>query len=147
MQAEELRKLAALQAARRAAEEAERLAREAEEKEREAINEAKMGVETDVVSATTNADSAFNEFSRSVRGVARAEKATNVKIKTDARRGLSFRRKEVLSIATMEDAQQAIEVMGLTDEVVAAILTSARKYREAIGDLPDGITVTYERII
>ncbi len=147
MEAEEQCRLAALEVARSAAAEAERIAREAEEKERAIAEESKMGVEGDILAATATADSAFADFGRATRQVDRAERATKVTVKTDARRGLGFRRQEVLTIATLEDACAALEIMGLTDGITEAIITAARDYRKTMGELPDGITVTYERKI
>lgn len=145
--AEEAKKQAALEEARRAAEEAERLAREAEAKERDAKEDAKMGVETDVAKATAEADAAFTRFTKADRAVARAEKDTKVKVAGGFGRAVSFRAHEVLSVASMADAHKALEIMGLTKDIEDAIIKSAREYRKVFEELPDGITVSHERKI
>lgn len=144
MEAEEAKRLEALRKAQEAAAEAERLAREAEAREKAAQEDAKVGVETDVVQATKEADQAFGDFAKAARIVARAEKDTHVKVAGGFGRSVSFRTTEVL---ILDDWQKAITEMGMTDKIREAILSSARDYRKAMGELPDGITATTERNI
>lgn len=143
--AEEQRRHAAAEAARRAAEEAARQAREAEERERQAAEEAAAGVfDVDVGGAIEDADAAFNAFRKAGRAAERAERATHVRIAGGHNKAISLRTHEVL---TVTDAHAAIEEMGLTDNIRDAILTAARTYRKAFGELPEGIAATLERTI
>jgi len=145
MDAEEAKRLEVAAEAQRALAEAERLAREAEEKEREVISDAKMGVEGDVGAATAAADQAFTEFAKADRAAQRAERDSKVKVAGGFGRALAFRRKEILSIETMEDARKALNFMGLSNRVIEALLTDAREWRKETEELPPGITQKYER--
>jgi hypothetical protein len=141
--AEEQKRLAAAEAARRAAEEAERKAREAEAREREAAAEAAAGVcDTDFAGATEQADAAFAEFQRASRFAARAERDSKVRIGGGFGRVSTLRDKEVL---TVSDWKSAIAEIGLTDRIKEAILTEARAFRNSMGELPSGISQTFER--
>lgn len=141
--AEEAKRQAIAEAAAHAAAEAERIAREAEAAERETIDNASQGdLDADVVSATIAADAAFAEFERAGRAAERAARETHVKIGGGISNSASLRRHEVLTIT---DWKAAIEEIGLTAALTEAILTAARAYRKANGELPDGITATHER--
>lgn len=130
---------------RRAAELAEQRAREAEAREQEAKAEAAAGViDVDIGSATAVADQAFSKYEKAEREAARAEKDTNVKIGGGFKRALALRVKETLEVT---DWQAAITEMGLTPAIKDAILTSARAFRKATGDLPDGIQSTKEETL
>lgn len=137
------REAAAAEAARIAAE-AERAAREAEEAERAAIENAKVGEFTDVGAATAVADEKFNEFERASRFAKRAEKETKVRIGGGFDRALSLRTVKTLRL---DDANEAIKTMGVNDKIRDAILSSARDWRKARGELPAGVTeIEEERI-
>jgi len=143
MQAEEAKRRA--EAARIAAEaaEAERIAREAEAAEREAKENAAQGVVgEDVVSATIHADQAFSRFERLDRLHSIAAKDAKVRIGTGHGRALSLRTVEVLSV---DDAFKALKAMGLTANLREAFLTEARAYRKTTGNLPEGISATFEQ--
>ena len=140
--AEEERRHKAAEAARIAAEHAKRLALEAEAREREAIEDAGFGVETDAATATATADAAFAQARRAKNVALRAERDTKVRIVGGAGSAVSLRNKETLAVA---DWRAAIEEMGLTVGIADAILTAARSYRKALGELPAGITATIER--
>lgn len=123
--------------------EAERLAREAEEVEQKAIEEAKEGVaDADVAVLVREADEKFSRFKEIRNEARRAKHATKVKIGGGFRRAHSLRGKEVL---TVENANDAIAEMGLTDAIRNTILKEARAYRKAFGHLPAGIISTTER--
>ncbi len=125
-QAEEARRRAAAEAARKAAEEAERKAREAEAREREAAADAAQGVcDVDIAAAAQEADEAFAQFQR-------------------AGRAATLRTAETLVIA---DVHAAIEDIGLTQDIADAVLKGARAYRRENGELPAGISATYEKRI
>lgn len=144
VKAEETRRQEALAAARKAAQEAERLAREAEDRERAAADDAKYGVEADTATATRDADAAFREFQRREREVARSERDLDVKIGGGFGRALSTRFKEELVVV---DPAAAIESMGWSGRVLAAILSDAREYRRNVGKLPEGVISQGERSI
>ena len=142
MDAEKAKREAAAAEAKRIADEAEREAREAEAKEHEAIKDAQVGVETDVASATVEADQKFQAFEKASRFAARAERETKVKVGGGFTKALGFKTQEVL---VLEDAHKAIETMGVTDKIREAILSSARDYRKTFEELPDGVVATKER--
>jgi hypothetical protein len=142
MMIEEARRKREAEEARLAAEEAEKLAREAEAREREAIDNASQGEIVDVAEVTAKADKAFTDFRQASRFAQLAEKETKVKIGGGFGKSLSIRNKEVLIV---KDWRQAIVSVGLTDGIRDAILTAARNYRQAYGELPAGIESTQER--
>lgn len=142
VRAEEAKRIAAAQEAKRKLQEAERRAREAEEAERSSKEEAASGVVIDTALATVIADGAFSDFRKAEREAARAEKETKVVIGGGFGRRLSLRTQEVLSVTNWN---AAITEMGCTEAITEAILTSARAYRKATGDLPNGIVATQER--
>jgi hypothetical protein len=142
---------AACEAARAA--EAERLARDAAEREaaaraaeaaeREAIENAEAGECTDVGAAVEQADASFAAYRRADREAARAARAVPVRFSSvTGGRAQTMRTVEVL---TVTDAQAALRVLGVTDEIRDALLSAARKYRKAFGELPNGITARHER--
>jgi hypothetical protein len=129
--------------ARRAAEEAERAAREAEEHERAAKAEANEGVcEIDLRAISEEADAAFAVFQRADRAAARAERDSHIRIAGGFDRALGLRERETLEVT---DWRAAIAEVGLTDPIRQAILASARVYRRAFHELPDGVTASYSR--
>lgn len=138
---EEKRRVAA-EAARKAQEEAERLAREAEERERETIANAAAGEVVDVADATKQADEAFKEFEQQSRFAARAERNTKVKIGGGFDKSASLRTVETLHL---ESYSKALKAIGPNDKIRDAILSCAREYRKEYGELPDGVTASYER--
>lgn len=142
-QAEEAKRTAAAEAARRAAEEAERIAHEAEAAEREAIDNAKAGELVDVGGAVLEADSRFKDFKRADRAAARAEAQTSLRIPSGlGGKALSMRTVETLTITS---ASQALKAMGLTEKVKDAILSSARDYRKQHDTLPPGVASVTSR--
>ncbi len=130
-------KQAAADAAREAALLAEKL-------EKEAIANAAVGeIGIDVAAVTQQADEAFVAFGRADREAERASmSAERVRLSGGFGRSVSVRSVEVLEV---KDACAALVDMGLTDGVRDAILTSARAYRTATGDLPAGISASFER--
>lgn len=141
--AEEQRRQAAAEAARRLVEETERKAREAEERERQAAQDAAQGVcDVDFAEATERADTAYAEFQRASRFAARAERDTKVRIVGGGSNAISLKDKETLEVA---DWKAAIEEMGMTDDIKEAVIKSARAYRKIFEELPPGITASYER--
>jgi hypothetical protein len=142
MMIEEARRKREAEDARKAAEEAEKLAREAEAREREAIDNASQGEIVDVAEVTAEADKAFTDFRQASRFAQLAERETKVKIGGGFGKSLSIRNKEVLIV---KDWAKAIVQVGLTEQITTAILTAARNYRQAYGELPAGIESTQER--
>jgi hypothetical protein len=123
--------------------EAERIAREAEVAEQNAIAMADVGELTDAGGAIAEADARFRNFERAYRAAAVAAKNVPVRIGSAmGGRALSMRTVEVLVI---DDACAAIKAIGLTDKVQDAILSSAREFRKAYGELPMGISSTHQR--
>lgn len=140
---EEEKRNAEAERLRQEAAEAERLAREAEAREQDAIACADVGECTDVGTAITEADAAFGDFKRADRTAAVAERQSKVRIPSMmGGKSISMRTVEVL---TVTDACEAINNMGLTDKIRDAILSSARDFRKAYGDLPDGVSATQQR--
>lgn len=146
MLAEEARRQREADEKRRLAEEAERAAREAERLEAEARDNASVGeVGVDVAAAIEQADTAFDAFKKIEREAAIAEKDSTVRFKSRfAAKATTLRTAKTL---VLTDAAKAFAVMGVTEKIKEAILSSARDYRKEHNSLPDGITETEERTI
>ena len=145
VETERINREKAAQEARKAAEEAAKRAAEVIETERRAREEADSGVlDANVVDAVADTEVAVKMAEKAERIAARAERDTKVKVGGGFRRALSQRNIETLVV---EDASAALQALGVTDHIREAILTSARKYREVIGELPDGVSATYERTL
>ena len=143
IRAEEEKRIKVAQEAKRKAQEAEAKAREAERLERDKIENAKLGeLGVDIAAAVKDADTAFEEYEKAARAALRAEAETHVKIAGGFNRAITIREKEVLEV---ENAFEALNDMGLTENVRLAILTAARAFRKLKGTLPAGIRVTIER--
>lgn len=143
--AEEERRVAAAEAARKIAEEAERVAREAERVEAEAKENASLGeVGVDVGAAIETADTTFSQFERANRVAELAERDSHVRIGGGLGRVSTLRTKETL---VLEDAVKAIAETGVTEKIREAVLSSARDYRKLHGKLPTGVKATTERVI
>ncbi len=139
----EIERVRKAEEARKAAEDAERTAREAEQREREAIEDADQGVcDVDLGAATQEADAAFAAFRKADHVAARAERDSHIRITGGFNRAMGLRDREIL---TVTDWQAAITELGLTDIIRDAILTSARVYRKAFRELPEGVISTYDR--
>jgi hypothetical protein len=145
LHAEEMRRQAIADAHRLAAEEAERIARAAEAAEKEAAENAALGdCDADVAAATITADQAFADYELMARAADRADRATHVKLTGGIGNAASLRQHEILEVA---DWRLAIEDLGLSEGIAAAILTAARAYRTANNELPSGITSRHERVL
>ena len=97
LQAEEDKRIAAANAARKLAEEAEAKAREAEAKEAEALQNAQVGeVGISVAEVTKEADQAFDTFQRASRFAQVAERDTRVKVGGGIGPALGLRTKKTL---------------------------------------------------
>lgn len=143
VRAEEARRAKIAEEAARVAAAAEAKARAAEADEKVAIEDAAAGVcDIDIGGTIEQADQAFSEFLRADRAADRAARETHVKIGGGMAKSLALRTHEVLSVA---DWKAAIEDIGLTPPLTEAILTAARAYRKANGELPDGISSAQER--
>lgn len=121
--------------------------REAEEREAEARDNAAHGeLGVDISSATQDADHAFADAKRAVRGAQVAEKQVPVRFSTGSGRALSMRTREVLSVSDRIAAVRAMQKEpGILEDLDAAILKAARAYRKAKGSLPKGIDAKQER--
>ena len=125
------------------AEKAERAAREAEANEAAAIAGADVGECTDVGGAIAEADGAFRDYQKADRQAATAEKNVPVRIASImGGKSLSMRTTEVFIV---EDACAAITAMGCSDDLKKQIVKDAKRYREATGELPDGIRTEFQR--
>ena len=123
--------------------EAERIAREAEKREQDAIAAVDVGECADAGTAIQEADAAFSDFEKAARAAAIAERGVPVRLgSVMGGRSLSMRTTEALKV---EDACAAIKAMGLTSKIEEAILSSARDFRKAHDELPNGVSSTYER--
>lgn len=141
--AEEAQRAAEAAAAHEEAEAAEAQARAAEAAEADAIADAEVGAEADVGMAVAEADVAFADFQHADRTATRADRESRVRIgSVMGNRALSMRTVEVLVV---EDAIKAIKAIGVTDKIRDAILSSARDFRKAYDELPDGVSATQER--
>lgn len=144
-QAEEQRQRAAAIAARLAAEEAAQAAREAAERAREADENAEAGeVGVDLVSATTDEQAAFATAAKAARNADRAERNIGVRLPTGLGRATSLRTSTTL---TVTDPVAAINEIGLTPNLSAAIITAAKAFKALKGRLPAGIETTTDRSI
>lgn len=128
---------------REEAEARERQAREAEAREQEAIFNAEQGECADVGAAIVQADGAFKGFQKADRAAAVAERNVPVRIASImGGKALSMRTAEVFIV---EDACAAITAMGLSEAARQQLIKDAKRFREATGELPDGVKSTYER--
>lgn len=141
---EEARRIKAAEEARQKAAEAERIAREAEQREHDAASEADSGVLVDVAAVKQSADEAFSSYQRAERQAAIADRDTKVRIGGGFSRAVSLREKETLSVL---DACAAINAIGMTEDIEAAIVRAARTYRRLHGELPPGIESRKERTL
>jgi hypothetical protein len=133
------------EAARIEAQRLEMEARRAEEAEREAKQNATLGEITDVAAAIVEADQTFSDYAKADRAAQIAESQTHVRLPSQlGGKALSLREKETL---VLDDVKAAIAVMGVTDKITSAILSSARDYRREWGRLPDGIRSEITRSI
>ena len=139
----EAARLREAQRLRDAAEATEREAREAERREQDAIAMAEVGECTDAGGAIVEADQAFKGFQKADRAAATAERNVPVRYASIVGgKSLSMRTAEVF---TVEDACAAITAMGCSDDLKKQIIKDAKRYREAFGELPDGVTSKFER--
>jgi hypothetical protein len=143
--AEEQRR--AIEAAK-AREEAERVAAEAQaaiDAANNAMAAADVGECIDAGAAIADATYLMTQANKAERTAVRVERATTVRIgSVMGGRALAARTVEVLVIA---DAAKAIKVMGLTDKIRDAILSSARDFRKAYEELPEGIIAEQQRSV
>jgi DNA repair exonuclease SbcCD ATPase subunit len=128
---------------RKEAEERERLAREAEAAEQDAIACADVGECTDVGAAIEQADQAFADYRRADKQAAIAER--NVPVRFASAVGGRAQSMRTVEVLVVENVELAIKVLGITDKIRDAILSSARDYRKAFDELPNGIKATFER--
>jgi hypothetical protein len=143
--AEEQRRLAAAEEARKKAVEAGRVAREAEAAEAEALASASVGeLDVDVAAVTADADSKFADFERESRFAARADRDTKVKIGGGFKNAASLRTVETLHL---DSYNKALKAIGPHAKIEEAILMAAREFRKANGQLPDGVSATTERVL
>lgn len=128
---------------REKAERQEREAREAETREQEAILNSEQGECMDVGGAIADADQAFKGYQKADRAAATAERNVPVRIASVmGNKALSMRTTEVF---TVEDACAAIAIMGCSDDLKKQIIKDAKRFREATGELPDGVKSEYQR--
>ena len=93
--------------------------------------------------AIIEADGAFKDFQKAERAAATAERNVPVRIASIVGgRAVSMRTTEVFIV---EDANAAITAMGISDDLRKQIVKDAKRFREATGELPDGVRSTYER--
>ena len=139
----EAARLKEAQRLREEAEARERAARQAEADEQDAIACADVGECADVGGAIAQADGAFKDFQKADRAAATAERNVPVRIASVmGGKALSMRTTEVFIV---EDACAAITAMGLSEAARQQLIKDAKRFREATGELPDGVKSTYER--
>lgn len=133
----EVMRVAVAEAARRTAFIKEVEARQAEAVEREAKENASQGeVGVDVVAATAQADTAFGDFKQAVHAADRAMQATEVRVSGGIGRAIGIRREKTL---ILDDGAKALAALGVTEDIRAAILKSARAYKKLNNKWPDGV--------
>lgn len=143
LRAEEAKRKAAAEEARRIAASAEQAARVAERQESGARSDASSGVlGIDIAVAQEERRRTSAEAERAARQAALAEKESHVKIGGGFRRASSLRSTEVPCIV---DALQVIEEVGITQDIEVALIKAARAFKRLHGRFPRGITVTIER--
>lgn len=141
--AEEQKRQAIADEARKQAELAEMQARLAEQQEQDAKANAAQGECVNVGASIANADAAFSDFKKADRAASRAERDVAVRLPSQlGGRALGVRSVETLHV---DDHTKAIQAIGLTDKIEEAILSAARAYRKLHNRLPDGISSTTER--
>lgn len=134
---EEAKRIREAELARQEALRLEMEARRAEEAEREAKAGATFGEITDVAAAVVEADQTFSRFAQADRAAQLAERDTRVRLPSQlGGKALSMRTTETL---ILDDAQAAIQAIGVTDGIRDAILSAARAHRKLKGELPPGI--------
>ena len=139
----EAARLKEAQRLREEAERQEREAREAEAREQEAILNSEQGECADVGGAIADADQAFKGFQKADRAAATAERNVPVRIASVmGNKALSMRTTEVFIV---EDACAAITIMGCSPDLQKQIIKDAKRFREATGELPDGVKSEYQR--
>lgn len=145
IRAEEAKRAAEAEAARKVAEAAEAAAREAERAEFEAKQNAAVGeLGVDVAAAIDTADQKFAEFQQSSRFAAIAEKDAKVRIGGGFGKVASLRTKDVWAL---NDPVAALQAIGCTDGIREAILTAARQYHKLTGNVANGCALTKERVL
>ena len=50
-----------------------------------------------------------------------------------------------VEVLVIDDVAKAIKILGLTDKIRDAVLSSARDFRKNFDELPDGVRSTWER--
>lgn len=140
---EERKRHKAEEAARQAAVDAAEKARALADAEEQARDMAASGVcDVDLAGAIKASHEAGQEAIRADWTARRAEGETKVRIVGGSGKALSLKDREIL---TVTDWKAAIEAIGLVDRIAATIIAEARAYREAMGDLPPGVTADFER--
>ena len=104
---------------------------------------AEQGEITDVGGKIIEADGAFKDYQKADRAAATAEKNVPVRIASVmGGKSISMRTTEVFIV---EDACAAITAMGLSEAARQQIVKDAKRFREATGELPDGVRSEYQR--
>ena len=141
--AEEAKRAAEAARLAKIAADAEAAARAAEAAEQEAIANAEQGECADIGEAITQADDAFREYSVANRAAQRAERESKVRIPSAmGGKALGMHRVEIFTVVNWIEA---IEIMGCSDDLKKQIIKDAKRFREATGELPDGVKSAYER--
>ena len=95
-----------------------------------------------VAEVTKEADEAFKAFKAAERVAEIANVDTRFKVGGGFLKPTGLRTNKVLVLI---DVAKAIEVIGLTEKIQDAVLSSARDYRKLRGALPAGVTEIEER--
>jgi hypothetical protein len=141
--AEEARREATAAETRRIADEAAAAAAAVIAQRDEAIEDASLGVETDVGTLVEEAEQVVRDAAKLARQANVAERDARVRIpSSNGGRAQSARR---IPIIVINDLAAAIDVLGPTEKILTAVRQCALAYEEANGELPAGITREYER--
>ena len=148
LKAEEDRRVAEAEKAKREAEAKIAAAQEAADREDEARENAAEGEFTDVGLAILDTDAKMAEAAAATRAAQLAERDTRVRVGGGMGKALGLRSKESLTIVDAPKALKAIIKAAdgaIPEKIADAIITAARDYRKLKGKLPDGITASTER--
>ncbi|HLL28526.1 MAG TPA: hypothetical protein VKT73_12860 [Xanthobacteraceae bacterium] len=140
---EEQKRQAAADAAKKEADEARERALAAVAAADAAKEDASLGVESDVGTATEAAHEAVDDFKSADRQATLAQRDVSVRVSAGhGQKALAVRTKETLIV---DDAVKAVKAIGATDDINEAIIKGARAYRKLHNKLPNGVRSETQR--
>ena len=135
--AEDAKRKAEAEAARKAAADAERIALEKIAAERDAAENASLGeIGVDLGTAQAETDAAVTEAKQAIAVAKIADRDSHVLIGGGFGKAMSLRTEKAQVI---DDAAKALAAIGLTEDIKLAILKGARAYKKLKGVWPEGV--------